>query len=1072
MSNNAKVQNEIDIKQFKTIGKLGSGSFGSVYKTETKKGDIFATKFLNCGNNEEQSEKMISYEIKVLSFIHHPAIIQYFGYSKANIYGENSIAVIMQFAEKGSLYNIIESIKKSQKPSEYNNTKKQIILAGIAKGMKYLHDRNIIHRDLKPKNILLNKYFHPLISDYGLSGHLSSQSIIGGTLAYAAPEILKHESFDNKVDVYSFGILMYEVLTDSDSYPKMNNYEFLRKVVHENLRPKFNERQQINGSLQQLMKDCWSDDPNLRPTFDEIFNKLSKSDKYLLNDVDNVEFQLYIKEITEITSPIEETLINKVKKVEQENQLKSEEFQKIIFNLKEENEKLKSRIQKEEDDKNKIVKELNSLSLKSDQQARTIKRYEQENQKLKAGNEKYRKDLIQSNSKNEQQQRKIKNLEDENKHLKRENEQYKKDLLKSNHEKDNKKDQQKNESQVAKPENIQNNKEGQQDKTEKIQNNKQNPQTKTESIQNNKDNQQTKTEKIQNNKENQQTKTEKIQNNKENQQTKTEKIQNNKDNQQQKTEKIQNNKENYQTRTENVQNNTENQQTKPVNSKSPERVSTPSRRPSRRNVRASIYNKNLSEKITVSEFNVLPLKSQLLISEKLSKSKNDESRTFFTKVNSLAVFIDKFKQLTTSCLEIKGHEEGEQLIKVKSGQCVQIAYNAIEMLYNCESFDISSMCGVLNEFDAISFELKYPSETFDSMYDFALKLWNSTIKKSSFNTGLYITSDIKIDPHFFKSKNVSYVRLDNSVNDRMSFKQCTSIVQVRIPLLPKLDKYNFSKCSSLSQITIPSTVTEIGNSAFSHCSSLLKITIPSSVTKIGSHAFFGCSSLAEISIPSSVIKYGKDIFKGVKKLNVIGDLKAITKSIFNGCSSLTEISIPSSVESISDRAFNECSSLKKISIPSSVTSIGWDAFNGCSSLENISIPPSVTKIELCTFKGCSSLKQISIPPSVIEIENRAFCYCSSLAKILIPSSVAKIGSGAFAVCSSLSQISIPSSVTSIGDGVFYECSSLAKISIPSSVVHIGREVFYKCSSLKEISIPSNMNINLDEFDSKIKVNRI
>lgn len=95
-----------------------------------------------------------------------------------------------------------------------------MILIGVARGMKYLYDRNIIHRDLKPGNILLNSNFQPLLTDFGMAkyfevGHSHSQSQFGRTKPYQAPEILNGEKYDGKVDVYVFGILMFEFLVDS-----------------------------------------------------------------------------------------------------------------------------------------------------------------------------------------------------------------------------------------------------------------------------------------------------------------------------------------------------------------------------------------------------------------------------------------------------------------------------------------------------------------------------------------------------------------------------------------------------------------------------------------------------------------------------------------------------------------------------------------------------------------------------------------------------------------------------------------------------------------------------------------
>lgn len=148
----------------------------------------------------------------------------------------------MPFAENGSLESVLKNVRSSKVPTNYTNTTRQIILTGV----KYLYNRNIIHRDLKPGNILLDKEFHPLISDFGLSkifesNHSKSQTQFGGTLFYLAPEVIQGDNYNRKADVYAFGIQMYEIVMNLPPYPgfddgEMNFFKFFNMVVSENLR--------------------------------------------------------------------------------------------------------------------------------------------------------------------------------------------------------------------------------------------------------------------------------------------------------------------------------------------------------------------------------------------------------------------------------------------------------------------------------------------------------------------------------------------------------------------------------------------------------------------------------------------------------------------------------------------------------------------------------------------------------------------------------------------------------------------------------------------------------------------
>ena len=111
---NYKDPNEIDIKQFKIIEKLGHGLFGSVYKAETKKKNIYAAKTTSI-KDKEQIKNIISHKTGILTFIHHPTLIKYIGYSNINFNDEKNVTIIMEFAENGSLNNFLENIKKSKK---------------------------------------------------------------------------------------------------------------------------------------------------------------------------------------------------------------------------------------------------------------------------------------------------------------------------------------------------------------------------------------------------------------------------------------------------------------------------------------------------------------------------------------------------------------------------------------------------------------------------------------------------------------------------------------------------------------------------------------------------------------------------------------------------------------------------------------------------------------------------------------------------------------------------------------------------------------------------------------------
>lgn len=211
----------------------------------------------------------------------------------------------MEHAVNGSLSDLFEKVENHNIPSNYTKTTRQIIIIGICHGMKYLHENNIFHCNLTPSNILLDCDYHPYLTDfYGISNQEKSIE----KLAYKAPEVLQNKKCDNKADVYSFGILMYQLITDSKLFPELSNNnkktysDFKRKIIDKNYRPDLNKP--MKSSLKQLIEQCLSKNSNERPSFDELFEKLTnknelKTDEnYFLDKVNINQLKCYIESIT------------------------------------------------------------------------------------------------------------------------------------------------------------------------------------------------------------------------------------------------------------------------------------------------------------------------------------------------------------------------------------------------------------------------------------------------------------------------------------------------------------------------------------------------------------------------------------------------------------------------------------------------------------------------------------------------------------------------------------------------------------------------------------------------------
>lgn len=124
----------------------------SINLDELETGKLYADKILK----NPQKEEFLNREIGILMLANHPTIIKFIGFSLRDFFNRDNVVLIMELAEKGSLSEVLKQIQAGNIPKDYTDTIRQIILIGVARGMKYLHDRNIIHRDLKPENVLLD----------------------------------------------------------------------------------------------------------------------------------------------------------------------------------------------------------------------------------------------------------------------------------------------------------------------------------------------------------------------------------------------------------------------------------------------------------------------------------------------------------------------------------------------------------------------------------------------------------------------------------------------------------------------------------------------------------------------------------------------------------------------------------------------------------------------------------------------------------------------------------------------------------------------------------------------------
>ncbi|CAL0306021.1 unnamed protein product [Lupinus luteus] len=213
-------------------------------------------------------------EAQILSNLHHPNVVAFYGIVPDG--SEGTLATVTEYMVNGSLRHVL--VKKDRL---LDHRKKLTIAMDAAFGMEYLHSKNIVHFDLKCDNLLVNLRDpqRPVckVGDFGLSRIKRNTLVSGGvrgTLPWMAPELLNGSSsrVSEKVDVFSFGISMWEILTGEEPYADMHCGAIIGGIVKNTLRPPIPKH--CDAEWRKLMEECWSRNPESRPSFTEITRRL------------------------------------------------------------------------------------------------------------------------------------------------------------------------------------------------------------------------------------------------------------------------------------------------------------------------------------------------------------------------------------------------------------------------------------------------------------------------------------------------------------------------------------------------------------------------------------------------------------------------------------------------------------------------------------------------------------------------------------------------------------------------------------------------------------------------------
>ncbi|XP_041454748.1 aurora kinase C-like isoform X2 [Lytechinus pictus] len=248
------------LKDFDIGRPLGKGKFGSVYLAREKQTKyIVALKVLFKSQLQKaQVEHQLRREIEIQSHLRHPNILRLFGY----FYDDSRVYLILEYAPRGELY------KQLQKVGRFDEQRTATYIRELADALNYCHSKKVIHRDIKPENLLLGLLGDLKIADFGWSVHAPSsrRNTLCGTMDYLPPEMIEGRMHDDKVDLWSLGVLCYEFLVGKPPFEAEGANETYRRIT----RVQYQFPNYVTAGARDLIKKLLQHNPAHRLPLEQV----------------------------------------------------------------------------------------------------------------------------------------------------------------------------------------------------------------------------------------------------------------------------------------------------------------------------------------------------------------------------------------------------------------------------------------------------------------------------------------------------------------------------------------------------------------------------------------------------------------------------------------------------------------------------------------------------------------------------------------------------------------------------------------------------------------------------------
>ncbi|XP_014217335.1 serine/threonine-protein kinase Nek4-like [Copidosoma floridanum] len=245
--------------EFKAL--LGQGSFGQVYLVKRlRDGKEFVIKQQEKTVNSELITKMTTSEVQCLQVLRHPNIVSYYGAWQES----DNFYILLEYAPRGTLKDLL-----NQRTEPLTEKDSLYLFAQVVLGVHHIHSKNILHRDLKPENIMLTGRMGDIvkIGDFGLSRELQGydNKSHAGSYYYISPEMLKREPYDFKSDIWSMGIIFYEMLSKELAFPAKDITEITDMICKEEQKRLFT-KVEVSVETEIIVYKMLLRDPDKRPS--------------------------------------------------------------------------------------------------------------------------------------------------------------------------------------------------------------------------------------------------------------------------------------------------------------------------------------------------------------------------------------------------------------------------------------------------------------------------------------------------------------------------------------------------------------------------------------------------------------------------------------------------------------------------------------------------------------------------------------------------------------------------------------------------------------------------------------